>query len=298
MPSIHAPFVSIALSRLRRGVSLCCWMISLALITQLLIWCIATFMDVRHEMLPDKAATSLIVSANEAAKQAMTPAAMMPLNDGAVGAGGEAAPEVNRVWTKQDRIMARASMLALGAGTLAMIVVLPLLMLGAMLAAGSATPGVERAVSAFMWSLLVALLVLPIGEMLGLPWHDGALMPYEHMTRQVDLVMGAGMNSWGGLTFYARFAVLPLACLVGVIMVGLRFSFGVSAGILPKEDMRLDPALEREAGNITPGSLHAGRAGAALKAASAATVAERKPVAASSASATQLSVGDAPKRLI
>jgi len=295
MASIHAPFVSMALSRLRRGVSLCCWVVSLALITQLLVWCFATFMDVRHEMLPDKASTSLIVSADDAAKQAMTTGVSAQPGEGAIAAGNSQGVEVNRVWTKQDRIMAKASMLALGAGTLGIIVVLPMLLLGAVLTAGSATPGVERTVSAFMWSLLLALLVLPMGEMLGLPWHDGGLVPYDHMTKQVDLEMAASMNSWGGLTFYARFAVLPLACLVGVIMVGLRFSFGVSAGILPKENMRLDPALEREAGNITPSSLHAGRAGAALKAASAAVVSERK---AAPVSATQLSMGDAPKRLI
>jgi hypothetical protein len=89
-----------------------------------------------------------------------------------------------------------------------------------------------------------------------------------------------------------------------VTLIGLGFSAGVHSGIVPKENMRLDPTLEREAANITPGSLHGGRAAVALRAASSAPMSspERKPVSAPAPSQppsiTQLSVGEAPKRLI
>jgi hypothetical protein len=84
--------------------------------------------------------------------------------------------------------------------------------------------------------------------------------------------------------------VLPLACLVGVTMIGLKFSTGVYAGIIPKERMRLDPVLEKEAANIKAASLHAGRAGAAMKAAG---VAAAEPAVAAAAPGT---TGEAPPR--
>jgi hypothetical protein len=59
--------------------------------------------------------------------------------------------------------------------------------------------------------------------------------------------------------------VLPLACVVAVAIIGLRFCAGVQAGMPVVESMKLDPVLEREAANITPGSLHGGRGAAALR---------------------------------
>lgn len=294
MSSIQTPFVSASLARLRRGVTFSCWIIGLALVTQLLVWCFATFMDVRYRVLPDTTPAPLIVSADEAERQATSVSGEQMSED-------TAAVDPNRVSTKQNLVMAKASKIAYGAGMLGLVALLPLLALGAMLGTASATPGVEKCVSAFMWSIVVGLLILPLGEVIGLPWREGALVNYNDMTRQVDLELAGSENNWGGVTFYCRFALLPLASIVGITIVGMGFSAGVQAGIMPKEDIRLDPMLEREAANITPASLHGGRAAAALRSANAAAVAERKPTAVAAPappSITQLSAGEAPKRLI
>ncbi|MCI0362755.1 MAG: hypothetical protein L0Y44_12665 [Phycisphaerales bacterium] len=293
MPPLQAPFISVALSRLRGGVVICGWVVGVSLVTQLLIWCIATFMDVRYEVLQENAPAATIVSAKPDDKPISTtptpsgPTIVKPV-------------DVNRVRTSHDSMMAEASTLAMGAGSLAMIVLLPLLALGVILGAGSCTPGVERTVSAFMWALLVALLVLPLGGALGLPWREGALVSYATMSTQVDVQLSGTADGWGGPMFYARFALLPLASVVGITMVCMRFCYGISAGI-PKEDIRLDEALEKEAANITPSSLHAGRASAAFKAASvlaAATAKNMDKPLQPQGGITQISAGEAPKRLI
>jgi hypothetical protein len=296
MGSLQAPYVSIALTRLRFGVSLCCWIVGLSLLTQLVIWCVVTFMEVRYQTIEAKSAPgALIVSGVESTKSA-APVSARAADQGPANA------DPNRVPTAQDRLMAKGSRFAQGAGTTAMIMVLPMLMLGALLSAGSATPGVERTVSAFMWAMMVAVLLLPVGEWLGLPWREGALVSYQTMTQQVDQVMPSGQRGWGTPVFYARFGLMPLACFVGITLVGLRFGYGVSAGII-REDLRLDPLLEREAANITPGSLHGGRAAVALRAASAASAkpavaAAPAPTPSPTSSITQLSAGEAPRRLI
>jgi hypothetical protein len=294
MPLMQSPYVSQALSRLRRGVTVCCWVAGLSLVAQLLVWGTATFMDVRHKALEDAAPPGQIVSAEASQSHAKSNGPLVVNATEKAAEAAESAPiDLNRIRTSNDRVMEVISATAMSAGTLAIILVLPLLALGVLLGAGSATPGIDHSVSAFMWSLLVAVLVLPLGHVVGLPWNEGALASYSYMTGEVDRVMTEGSESWGNASFYCRFALLPLACVVGVTMIGLRFGAGVHAGIMPKEDMRLDPVLEKEAGNIKASSLHAGRAGAALRAASAA-IAEKKPIPA----INQVTAGDAPKRLI
>ena len=295
MGSMQTPFVSISLTRLRRGVTLCCWVIGLALVAQMLVWCFATFMDVRYTIIEDRTPGQLIVSTTDVSK----PTIMQPdpiANDKSI--------DPNRVPTKHDKIMAKTERFAYGAGMLGIVMLLPLLMLGTVMSTCSATPGCEKTVSSFMWAMVIALLILPLGGVLGLPWNEGGLVSYDNMTKQVDIEM-AQEGAWGSPTFHARFAVLPLACLIGITIVGFNFGAGVHAGIV-KEDTRLDPALEREAANVTPGSLHGGRAAVAMRSISQSAAPapapapppERKPAPPAPVSITQLSAGEAPKRLI
>jgi hypothetical protein len=248
--------------RLRSGVGVCCVIVVVSLVTQLMIWGVCTFMDVRFEVLEQQITPAAVVSA-EPEPVASLDARPFESPDEAKATSNQPAPNPNRVATKYDLIMDRASALALTCGTIAMLMMIPLLMVGVMLSAGSATPGVDNVVSAFMWSLFVTMIVLPAGQFLGLPWPYGGLVPYAHMTENVDLEMTDGR--WGGLIFHGRFCLLPLACIVGVTVVGLRFSSGVRAGVIPREDMRLDPTLEREAAGIKATSLLGGRNAAALR---------------------------------
>lgn len=294
MQSMQSAYVSHALSRLNRGLSFCCWLVGLSLVTQLLVWGAAAFMDVRHKELKADAPAAQIVVGVESKSLAEVPAGG-PLAPGVKDHEPEfdaaKTADANRVPSGADRMMEFAATTARSTGVIAMILLLPLLLLGVTLSAGSATPGVEFTVSSFMWSLALALLVLPVGEIVGLPWKQGALSTYAYMTGEVEREVGEG--GWGSIAFHCRFALLPLAGVVGITMVGMRFGWGVRAGIIPKEDHRLDPVLEREAGNMKATSLHGARAGAALRAAGAA-MSEKKPIPA----INQVTAGEAPKRLI
>jgi hypothetical protein len=267
----------------------------------------AAFLDVRHQVLEQQDTPATIVSAADAARE--QPLALpdaQPLESPAAAKVESPAPvNPNVVLTKQDFLMGRVSSLALTAGSIAIVLLIPMIMVGVMLSAAAATPGVERVVSSFMWSLVVALLVLPLGTQFGLPWNYGGLVPYEYMTQEVDRQMVDGR--WGDATFHARFSGLPLFCLIGVGFVGFRYAHGVSAGILPKEDIRLDPALEKEAGNIKPGSLIGGRTAAALRNVSSGPAAPHTPAvtAVTTGGAAEVrpgmlqpTAGEAPKRLI
>ena len=291
MPPIQSPFVSTALARLRRGVAACCWVVAGALLVQVLVWCTATFTQARIAVIEAPAKPGVIISAHDD----VTPATFKPASPTALTADA-ATPDPNRVMSQYDPMLAKASTLARATGSLAMVMLLPLLGLGVLLGVTTATSGVESTVSAFMWSLFISMLVLPLGASVGLPWSEGALTSYTMMTEQVDAIRDASPDALGGATFYARFAFLPIACVAGIAMVGLRFGSGVNAGIIPRESMRLDPVLEREAANVKPGSLHGGRPGNALRNMNGSNTPERKPSAPAPALAT--SAGEAPRRLI
>jgi hypothetical protein len=302
MPPIISPFVSLAFSRLRRAVTVCCWVVAGALLCQLLVWCFATFTQVRFETIQAKATPGAIVISRE--NKPVQPAPIL-VNSAAQSesAGPEVKPaDPNRVMSRFEQIFARASALALAAGSVAMLVLLPLVAVGLLLGVTSATNGVENTVSAFVWSLVVGLFILPIGQHIGLPWQEGALTSYATMTQQVDLSLAGAQEAWGSATFYARFALMPLVCVCGLAIIGLRFNVGVGSGIIPKENLRLDPALEKEVANIKVGSLHGGRAAGAMRAAGMTPAAERKPMATSAAPATAgagvTSAGETPRRLI
>jgi hypothetical protein len=297
---MQSTYVSAAMSRLRGSVSLCCWVIGASLMVQLLIWCMAMFTQVRYETATAPVKPGLVIASRDVKGVSVT----VKRPNGSTATDAAAPPEPaapQRELSKFDPMLAKASSLAMASGTFATCILLPLIALGVLLGAGSATTGVEQTVSAFIWSIILALLVLPFGETVGLPWKEGALTTYHTMTQQVDFTQVQSADAWGGPTFYARFAFMPLACIAGIAMVGLRFSSGVNAGIIPKENFRLDPALEKEAANIKPTSLHGGRAAAAMRVANAAnSTAERKPVmaAAGVAATSTTSAGEAPRRLI
>src|SRR5688572_21027261 len=70
MPSAQAAFISIGLARLRRGVTACCVIAALALIVQLMVWAMATFMDVRYATVEDKPTSGSLVVKADGAKAA------------------------------------------------------------------------------------------------------------------------------------------------------------------------------------------------------------------------------------
>lgn len=306
MPPIISPFVSLAFSRLRRAVNVCCWVVASALLCQLLIWCFATFTQVRYDTIQGAATPGAIVVSREHKATQTTPILVNTSAEAQLVGPEVKTADPNRVLSRFEPVFERLNALALAAGTIAMIVLLPLVAMGLLLGVTSATNGVEQTVSAFVWSLVVGLFVLPLGQHLGLPWEQGALTTYAMMTQQVDLSLAGSQEAWGSATFYARFALLPLVCVCGLAMIGLRFCVGVGSGIIPKESLRLDPVLEKEAANIKVSSLHGGRAAGALRAAGVNAAPERKPMAtaapatagAGNGVAVATSASEAPKRLI
>ena len=200
-----------------------------------------------------------------------------------------------RVLSRHDGLFRAITMFAGGVGTLATVALLPLLAVGVMLCAGSATPGVDKTVSAFCWSVLLALLILPVGGSLGLALSGGAYSNYSEISLAADAARNQSTDHVA-MVYYGRYLVLPIMCVIGVTLVGLRFGSGVELGLVPWDDVDYDPTVEGEASGVKPSSLMGGRAGGALgrmlTPPSVSSTGDKLPPA------NKVAAGEVPKRLI
>jgi hypothetical protein len=264
VPTTHTTSVSVALTRLNASVGLCAWIIGIAMTVQLVIWGLASFTEMRwSEIGVTPVEVPLVVSAAAAQETAVRSA----LDDPPPAVkSNQPAVDPNRVPSRFERLFAAGAALAHGIGTMSALVLVPLIGLGVLLAVASATNGVDMTVSAFGWALVVGLMVLPIGESIGMPWEGGGLWSYESLVDDLDRNRRAGGVAIFGrdLMFFARYLLLPVACSAGITLVATRFATGVAAGAVRKEDLRLDAALEGEAGNVKITTLHGGRAANAM----------------------------------
>ncbi len=273
----------IALGRLRFVIVTSCWVIALSLFTQVLVWSLCSFTELRFTE-PEKLAgdAPLIVHGDK---------------DTATASGeekpGRWRPEVEAEDPQQpssaiDRVFRIVVTVARTMGLMSALIICPLLCLGVLLAVPAGAPRVERAVNALTWSIVLILLILPLGGWFGMAWQQGTITDYTGMVLEVDAGRANGFTA----AFYARFLLLPAVSAVGFVIVGFQFSTAVAAVLLKRDG--LDPALEAEATNIAATSLHGtGRTAGAL---SAALQADKQKKRAPSMS--RMSPGEMPKRLI
>lgn len=294
--------VGIAFSRLRVAVILCCWTVGIALALQVIVWSLVSYTDLRYENetpVTEKNEAPKVVNAESPREQRIRNARESDMGID-LSLQSESEGTDIRQLSRTDTVFAQTADTAGGIGRLAMLSLVPLMMVGVVLTAGSATPGVERVISSLVWALVATALILPFGSIGGgaftMPWDYGALSPYEHMTGWLEQVQSSDQEqAASSLIFHLRFGLMPVTCIVGITLVGLRFCSGVEAGVLTAEDNRLDPVLEREAANISPSSLHSGRSSSAF---SRALHEESNSPRDTGPSAKSVSPGETPQRLI
>lgn len=299
--------IGAALARLRRGVLLCTWAVGLALAAQILIWSLVTFTDLRWDEMESEETAPMVVQSDviTPAQAHLDPAqairAVARTDQLETTQAVQIVPEneeTSWVLNDVDGYMGYLFRCARGLGTASMLMMLPFLLLGTVIATTTAINGCEKTLSAFMLSLVVAILVLPLGDVLSLPWRDGALTSYEYMTVQVDEYQNSPAQIMGPFVFYARFLLLPVASVIGTFLVCLRFNAGVELTVTTTDEHHVDPDIEKEATKIKmPGSLGS-RADHAMNQMVSQSSSSADPNGGNAPLASQISKGEIPKRLI
>lgn len=261
MPSTLAVTVGLSLGRIRRSFFVCSLAISIGLLSQLLVWAAITFTDIRWEVSDLTEPAPLIVS-----DIVTTPANDTPIDPAqairattstqnretpTAQASTESLDEVEElVLSRHDETLSSLVHLGGGIGQVGMIALLPMVLLSTLMAASTGIKGSERLIGVFNLCIILALLILPVGTILSLPWSGGALTSYAHMTAQVDVFRNEPASAFSPFVFYTRFLLLPLLCLVGTVLAHLRFSTCVEQAVIAGDVLHVDPELEKEAANL------------------------------------------------
>lgn len=268
------PHISTALQHLRFSVTASSAALALCLISQVVVWSIVHFTEVRVATLAPEVVDGplQVVRASPPVGAAERPAAQVdkanPVVDGAsVPTTDVSAAEVNQVASSSDLLLRRASALTQSMGVIFALLFGALVFQGVTLAGGASTPGVERAVTAGTWSLVIVLLVLPLASILpSLPF-KGVFVSYDEMVRASDAYRTHAPGAPGWFGFFGFNLIIPVTLVLGLMLVVWRFRSGIEAGVIVTNMSQLDEKLDREIRSMKLGQLAQPRALGALHAA-------------------------------
>ncbi len=238
------PHASAALAQLRPGVTSASLVVVLCVIVQLLVFGFVHFTEIRYEppKPTDVAAQPLNVVPSVRREP---PAAGSPKQPDATP---EPAPAEVRELSSADEILRQVSNTAAALGIASAAVLWFMIFLGVIVAAAASVPGVEKAVSACTWSLVLAIVCLPWRYLVPTAPFPGIFSSYAAMT-DASATVAAGSDSTAGLL--GTYLLLPVVALVVSMIILGRFRAGVDAGVIIQSVTELDRAIEREAGEIT-----------------------------------------------
>lgn len=232
--------VSDALFGLRRGVIACAAILIVSLLIQMLVFGFVHFTEVRWvELQPKQTHRDLVVIRARPGTIVGPPAGLDTA--GRSVADMPEPPDLTRVASRWEVVLARASGLASTAGTVAAALLALMTLLGVVVAAGAAVPGVDRVVSAALWSTALAIMAFPLHDILPSIPFPGLLTSYEALVSASDAAAGRTM-----LSAVAAYVALPLVAVIVTGLILFRFMSGVQQGLIVTSVSYLDEMLERE----------------------------------------------------
>lgn len=241
------PHVSAALAHLRPGVTFASMVVALCVVAQLLVFGFVHFTEVRYEgpaKVVSTAPQPLSVVPTVKVEPRRDPNAQAPQRQPETGP-----PESEgRKLSQHDRTLRRVADMAAALGVAGASALWVLVFLGVVVAGAASVPGVERAVSACSWALVLAIVCMPWRHLVPTAPFPGVFSGYTAMVEATGAV-DAGTGSTAGLL--GTYLVLPALALVVGFMVLARFRDGVARGFIVQSVSELDRAIEREAEEIS-----------------------------------------------
>lgn len=237
------PHVSAALLQLQRSVAACVVLVALCVAAQLIVLGCVHFTDIRWITVETPAAAQplTVVKAPPAGELAGAMVAVEPPPPSA------AAAEPRRELTSWDAVLRVVSVTATSVGVVACLLLGLVTTLGVIIAAGPGVPGVQRAVSACVWAMLLGIVCLPLHVAVpSTPWR-GVFGPYAEIVAMSEAV-NAGATSV--LLLLGQHALVPIVALVASVMVLVRFRAGVADGVIVQSISDVERKLEAEIDQI------------------------------------------------
>jgi preprotein translocase subunit SecF len=260
--------VSAAISHLRFHVAVMSMVVVLALLVQLMVFGFVHFTDARWQAVEQPALVpplSVVTTASQKTLDTTTAEETDP-GDKAEVADAKIDPrnqtlQQRKSTTLEDLeaqanakqlskwhfVMGQFSSLAVTAGVVASVTLALLTILGVIIGGGASVPGIEKAVTACTWALVLALVALP--------WHEAfASMPFKGVFGGYESMVAASeavsLEQKSSLALYASNLLMPLAAIGIALIVAARFWAGVSRGVIVTSVSEFDQAVSREISEI------------------------------------------------
>jgi len=250
------PHVSLALAHLRFSVQAAALLLGLCLAANVAVWAVAHFTDARW--------TEQTVQTETAPPPRVVDGEAVSRTGKEVVRRAVVTEETVRVPSATEVTLRDTWRLTGWIGSIAAIALVILMLEGVVVAGGANVPGVEKAVTASSWALLVAMLCLPLQGLIPAIPIEGVFGSYEAMTGAVELIRSGAEGAPGQLGFIVERFLMPMACLAGVVFVALRFTSGVEEGVVSRSESEAELRLLREMERSRKASASQGRAQGAL----------------------------------
>lgn len=257
--------VSTAVKHLRGWITIVAFVIATCAVVQMLAYGFANYTDVRFQEVRkssvgtgDRKLDVLVPAEAQAATEATPqrdPAVAGGVRSPAIERGKEAVPV--RVKSPLDAMMGTFADTAASIGALSCVCLAILTLMG-VVAGGGNIPGVEKAVTAGMWSIVLGLLCLPWSSAFNGLKVPGVFAGYAAMTAAADGLPGAATAS----AAFFQWLVMPLVAGVLALFVCGWYRAGVERGIIATSVNQFDAAIEKEMTTIAKRGVQGANVGA------------------------------------
>lgn len=260
--------VSEALRHLRTGVVMCCWLISLAFLTQIMTWALVNATDLRHTTLrlPDSELPAVVVdsSGRRSVPVVKQGAAVRTHTQVQPGQGAQqdeigqanassSQPDPNVVLSPYDRWFAYTHQLAYALGLCAVFVLFIHATMGIGVSAASGLSGVGRLVACQSWAIILVILAVPWSSVLSDMAYPGIFSTYAVMIGETDR-LAATPDHHPALTatimYFGRYLLLPAAGIGVAWIAACSFHAGAVGGIARRRRSHLDLILDEESDGL------------------------------------------------
>ncbi len=248
------PHICNTLRQLRGWVTLAALCLTLACLTQMLVFGFVHYTDVRFttvEAKPTEAPLKVVVGEQPKDDDLFKPAAGTAGGKSpkahAASAGEPAAVDPNRVLTSTDGVLRTTCDVAQTVGVIAAVWLCVLSLLSVCIAGPALVPGVEKAVTAGVWSIILCMLCLPLNDAMSSLSFRGVFASY-HAVTAASAALDAGAR--GTISVMAQHLVLPLVGAALSMCVLIWHRIGVERGTLLLSAMQQEHMLEQEMAHI------------------------------------------------
>lgn len=217
------------LVRLGRGATISSIFVAACLVLQMLVFGFVHFTDVRFEPAPVPETPLRVVTSKPVDAEATA-----------------AAPLVPRVPSRWDNVMRNFANTGAWVGTTATLMLICQLALSVAVIASTAAPGIDRIVSGFHWGLLVAIVSLPMQNLIPAFPTVGVFVGYDTMAGASERAVGAG----GDPMLVVSLVAVPFIALFALIFTNARVRQGIHAGVLVRSVSQFDQRIEEEIARV------------------------------------------------